>query len=124
MAFTVASGASSTMGHLLLQELFLAVELQGTFPIPTEWVRLGIHSLGKSRQIRTFSFYTLAVMAPGDLAALFCKDLCDYVSSTPLVIVFHLAYTIKKTMSLSKKYPVKKRINLCRRQLSTFGVYF
>lgn len=38
---------------------------------------------GRSRQSCPSSFYTSALMAPGYLAALFCKDLCDYLSSAP-----------------------------------------
>ena len=87
----------------------------------------------KPRQIFTFSFYILALMAPEYLGALVCKDLCDCLSVTHTIsncitweLLPGIQYQEEKCLNpfkcpFHKNIPMKKRINLLWIwQLSTF----
>lgn len=77
LALTAAIGV--LYEDLLLLGHFLVFDIQDAFPMPFEWV----HGENKDKS-GSFSFYTLGLVAPGAVAALFYKNLCVYLSSTIL----------------------------------------
>lgn len=72
LALTAAIG-------VLYEDLLLLGHFLVFVPMPFEWV----HGENKDKS-GSFSFYTLGLVAPGAVAALFYKNLCVYLSSTIL----------------------------------------